>query len=67
MPFPEDDPPTTPETWQAVLRLMAERLRACEPGDVAVLQSLRKSAAGSREGTVRYMRACMEFVERLLG
>jgi hypothetical protein len=65
MPF-GDEPPTTPETWRAVLRLMAERVRASDPADIAVLQSLREAAATSREDTVRYMRACMEFVERLL-
>jgi hypothetical protein len=66
MPFP-DEPPTKPETWRAVVRLMAERVRACEPVDIAVLQRLRADSTGSRAAMLKYMRACMEFVERLLG
>lgn len=66
-PFEPDEVPTHPETWRAILRQMSERVRACEPGDIAVLQMLRESATNSDADMARYLEACHRFVERLLG
>ena len=61
MPF-GDEPPTTPETWRAVVRRWRNGCARATRGDVAALQALRKAAPKSNEDTLRYMRACMEFV-----
>ncbi len=66
MPFPSE-PPTTPETWRAILRQMSERVRASQPSDIAVLQMLRESATHSDADMRKYLEACHRFVERLLG
>ena len=66
-PFEPDEEPTRPETWRAILRQMSERVRACAPGDITVLQMLRESATNSDADMARYLAACHKFVERLLG
>jgi hypothetical protein len=65
-PFEPDEVPTKPEGYHAVLRQMAERLRAMPPGDLAVIQMLREASTNSDADMARYMSACLRLVERLL-
>jgi hypothetical protein len=66
--FDADSEPTRPHRG-IELRLIAERVLASPPSDVAVLRALRHDAMANCEGSkewARYTFACMLFVERLL-
>jgi hypothetical protein len=67
MPFRPDEEPTRPEGFRGELRLMAERVLATPHADVAVLRMLRAVSTQSDADMARYMRACLEFVEAILG
>jgi hypothetical protein len=67
MPFDTDEPPTRPEGFRREIRLMAERVLAAAPADIAVLRMLRAGSTESDEAMMRYAMACLKFVERLLG
>jgi hypothetical protein len=69
MPFPfePDEAPTKPEPFAAELRIMAERVLASRHADIAVLRMLRDAAEASDQDMAKYMKACFQFVERLLG
>jgi hypothetical protein len=66
MPFPDEETPTRPEGFRAELRLMAERVLAAEPADIAVLRMLHAEAPHSEAGALRYMKAAAQFLDRLL-
>jgi hypothetical protein len=66
--FDTDSEPTRPHRGLK-LRVIAERVLATPPSDVAVLRTLRQDAIASCEGSkewARYTFACMLFVERLI-
>lgn len=63
----KDEPPTRPAGYARELRVMAERVRALEVSDIAVLRALRAESTQSRAAMLKYSVACLRFVERLLG
>jgi hypothetical protein len=67
MPFAPEEAPTRPEGYARELRVMAERVRALQVSDIAVLRMLRAASTDSDEDMVRYLDACMRLVEKLLG
>jgi len=63
-----DSEPTRPHRGLKP-RVIAERVLATSPSDLAVLRTLKQEAIASREGSkewARYNFACMLFVERLI-
>jgi hypothetical protein len=66
--FDADSEPTRPHRGLK-LRVIADRVLATPPSDVAVLRTLRQDAMASAEGSkewARYTFVCMLFVERLI-
>lgn len=66
-PFEPDEAPTKPEGFKIELRLIAERVLTTAHADIAVLRMLRDASVASDQDMARYMTACFQFVERLLG